>query len=223
MKRVKDLSELAKCVAASIYEGYQSAVNKRNYFSLVLSGGNTPGFIFRELREHYISLIDWSKVHIFWLDERCVLPTDNASNYKLAYDKLLQYCQPASVHRILGELPPEKAARSYEDELDSFFYKHGSAGGRFDFILLGMGDDGHIASLFPNTKELASNRKVVSSADKHAGFQRVSLTIPVINASRRNILLVTSDRKYKVLLNNTMLPVHHLYHDNLEIYLVCEG
>uniref|UniRef100_UPI0040470F3A 6-phosphogluconolactonase n=1 Tax=Aliarcobacter sp. TaxID=2321116 RepID=UPI0040470F3A len=177
---------------------YQAKKNikEKGRFTFVLSGGSTPKDVFIDLAKNHKYSIEWSKVHIFWLDERCVVPTDENSNYKLAYDYLIKELDCiGSVNRMKGELNPSQAAKEYENLLLDFFKKNKVC---FDFILLGMGIDGHVASLFPNTEELKEQQKIVLSTNKkHNGFYRITLSSNTINNSKFNLLILKGKQKYE--------------------------
>src|SRR3569833_1045726 len=125
------------------------AIAARGRFLLVLSGGSTPKALFELLATPaYAGRIDWSRTEVFWSDERCVPPDDRGSNYRMAREALLDRVpiSPEAIHRMRGEDPPEQAAAAYQEDLRRVF---GAGPPRFDVVLLGMGDNGHTASLFP--------------------------------------------------------------------------
>lgn len=165
--------------------------------NIALSGGSTPKAIFDELAQSYADTIDWSKVHLFWGDERCVPPTDAESNYKMTVDHLLSKVDvpDANVHRVMGELSPGKACEIYDDLLNE---KLPTIKGipQFDIMLLGMGDDGHTASIFPHEIELwnAPGNCVVATHPE-SGQKRVSLTGQLINHAKEIYFLVTGTGK----------------------------
>src|SRR3954447_12956598 len=138
------------------------ALRERGEFRIALSGGNTPRPIFREVAQRGSSL-DWSKVIISFGDERCVPPTDPESNYRMALETLIRFIpsEKRKVLRMRGELEPELAATQYESELDSLAAERKEEIYRHDLILLGIGEDGHTASLFPQTKALTETRRRV--------------------------------------------------------------
>jgi 6-phosphogluconolactonase len=143
--------------------------------------------------------LSWDRVHLFWGDERCVPPDDLASNFRLARDHLIA---PLGIphtnqHRIQGELePPEVAATKYETELADFFELETGAFPRFDLILLGLGTDGHTASLFPSdSPSHQQDRLVIATQSPHAGTLRVSLTLPTINHARHIFFLISGAEK----------------------------
>ncbi len=152
-KVVPDSSTLATAAADLFIAKAQAAIETGNRFTAALSGGNTPRELYSRLAmPEFESKVNWEAVHLFWGAERCLPPDHPDSNYRMTVESLLErvHIPPGNVHRIQGELHPEEAAEKYENELRSFF---GDAT-RFDLILLGLGDDGHTASLFPNSPAL---------------------------------------------------------------------
>jgi 6-phosphogluconolactonase len=153
--------------------------------------------------------VDWSRVHVFWGDERCVPPDHPDSNYRMAREALLDrvLLPEANVHRIEGELGPEEAAVAYERTLRAFFVEHSGEGGgaaapRFDLILLGMGKDGHTASLFPGHPVLEETKRWVAAVAVPAiapALPRVTLTLPVLNVAGGVTFVVAGREKREVL------------------------
>lgn len=187
---------LASCAAGLFVASAQSAIKTRNHFSVALSGGSTPRELYARLATAKFSTrINWEAVHFFWGDERCVPPDHADSNYRMMRDALRVPIPEENIHRIYGELAPESAAEKYENELRSFF----KATPRFDLILLGLGDDGHTASLFPDSPALKESTRwalPVEQATPPPPFvPRVTLTLPVINNAQEIIFLVTGSGK----------------------------
>ena len=193
-----DLEWVNTVVQEIIFQATQ-AIRARGFHTLVLSGGHTPQPIFQELASPtYQTQLDWKKIYIFWGDERCVPPTDQDSNFFMAKTALLDRIAipPNNVFRIRGEIQPEEAANVYQQDIDQFFIGREK---RFDTILLGLGEDGHTASLFPNTNGLReSTRWVVPNMNPYSNTHRVTLTFPAINNSRNIIFLVNGANKAKV-------------------------
>lgn len=177
----------------------RQAVAARGAFRVALSGGSTPEALYRWLAEPArAGQVDWRRVKVFFGDERCVPPDDARSNYGQARAALLgRVPLPGrNIHRMQGELPPEEAARACEQQLTHAF----EAGEpRFDLILLGMGDDGHTASLFPRMPALEERTRWCVATDVPAyvkpNVRRVTLTFPVLNAARAVAFLVTGQGK----------------------------
>ena len=142
---------------------------------------------------------DWSKWFIFWGDERCVPPNDDESNFRMAKLAFLDQTTipQKNIHRMMGEIDPINAAHLYEEEINKFFLKKEK---RFDTILLGVGNDGHTASLFPGVNALQEKKHWVSiSQHPDSGMKRITLTYPAINQSRNIIFLVKGSEKSKVI------------------------
>ncbi len=171
--------------------------SKKPRFDIALSGGNTPRLLFSLMEKKYSNLYPWGKMHFWWGDERCVAPTNADSNYKMANDYLISKVAipPKNIHRIKGEDHPEDEAIRYSkliaDNLDS---KNNWP--VFDLITLGLGDDGHTASIFPNQMELLTDDRICKVA-KHpvSGQKRVTLTGKVINNAVKVFFLVTGKNK----------------------------
>lgn len=163
----------------------RAAVDASGRFTVALSGGTAPERMYRMLGEEpFRSAIPWEGVHVFWGDDRCVPPGHPRSNFAMADHAFLRSVPipPANVHRMRGELPPEEGARQYAAELESVF---GPGVPRFDLIQLGIGPDGHTASLFPFDELLRERGRTVGTAlFRELGEWRISFTLPVINAAR---------------------------------------
>lgn len=183
--------------AAGFFAGAASrAIAARGRFSVAVPGGSTPRLLFRILGSAYRESIRWKQVHIFWSDERSVPPDHEQSNYRLAYEELISKIPmpSANIHRIRGELDPAEAAREYEEELHRHFGDPGIP--VFDLILLGVGQDGHTASLFPDEETLKEDvRLVIPSYSEADGNWRVTLTLPVLNNAFDILLLVSGKSK----------------------------
>lgn len=176
----------------------EEAIGGSGRFAVALAGGSTPEATYRLLARDYADRLDWSKVYVFFGDERTVPPDHEDSNYRMAREALLDHVPIGGVHRMRGELPPEEAARSYEEELREFFGPDEVPG--FDLILLGIGEDGHTASLFPNTPALdVTDRWAVENPVEKLDTVRLTLTAPVINAAKTVIFLVAGEGKAEAL------------------------
>lgn len=197
---------MAEAAAAEVTRIAAEAVARRGTFLLVLAGGSTPRFLYEKLSaDPYRSQIDWSSVQLFWGDERCVPPHNPASNYAMALETLLFRVPVAdrSVHRIQGELEPARAAQLYENELCRVT---GETLPEFDLVLLGVGTDGHTASLFPDTLDLLNEQRlVITTVSPHPPRHRVTLTLKVLNAARAVMFLVQGGDKARVL-RDVMAP-----------------
>ena len=177
------------------------AAERRGRFCAALSGGTTPGALYRLLAEEpYRSHIPWAQVHLFWADERCVPADHPASNFRLAYETLIvQVPIPAeNVHRVHGELGAQEAARRYDRKLRRTF---DSPQTRLDLVLLGLGRDGHTASLFPGSAALEEMGRLAVAAYAHYDgrpSERVTLTLPILNAAEQVFFLVSGREKAEI-------------------------
>lgn len=176
-----------------------AAVAARGVFSVALSGGSTPKPFYSLLSSEYFRTnIDWKRIHFFWADERCVAKEHPDSNFGMAFDLLLSKVPvpKANIHRIPGELAPEEAASSYDRDLRTFF---GNMFPRFDLVYLGVGTDGHTASIFPGEKAASDfTRAAVPVYVEKLGSHRISLTIPVLNNAATVVFLVTGKSKANI-------------------------
>jgi 6-phosphogluconolactonase len=190
--------ELAAAAAHEFASEANEAIDERGRFAVVLAGGSTPKATYEILARDYAGRIDWSNVHVFFGDERSVPPDHEDSNYRMAREALLDHVPTGSVHRMQGDLPPDEAAEAYEQELRDFFGSEELP--RFDLILLGVGGDGHTASLFPETSALeVHDRLVVANPVLKLDTTRITLTVPVINAARAACFLVAGEGKAEAL------------------------
>jgi 6-phosphogluconolactonase len=202
-----DKESLISGTADFITELAAQAIAARGRFTLALSGGNTPRPVYTRLATlEYRERIDWSKVQIFFGDERCVPPDDPQSNYLMVKTALFDQAPlpEGNIHRIKGEDAPEQAAADYADALQRTFGGAAAAGGPppegFDLILLGMGDNGHTASLFPGLAVVTEPlRWVMAQYVEVVGMWRVTLTPVVINAARQVAFLVSGANKAEML------------------------
>jgi 6-phosphogluconolactonase len=196
-----DARALAREAAGRFSSLARNAVAARGRFSAVLSGGSTPRILYRMLAEEpFRSQTPWDHVHLFWGDERCVPPHDAGSNFRMADEALLSRVPiPAeNVFRIQGELDADSAAVAYSRTLEEFFCGLQS---RFDLVLLGLGQDGHTASLFPGSPALDEMERLVVPATAYyqdRPAQRVTLTRPAINSARDVLFLVAGESKAEI-------------------------
>lgn len=209
----EDLDALSRAAAEEIVRVAERAVAERGRFTISLAGGSTPRRLYEILASQYHETMPWSATHIFFGDERCVPPTDGASNYHMANEALLSRVpiQDGQVHRIRGELTPLDAAREYGRLLRRVFdAEHASDPSRaapaattFDVALLGVGPDGHTASLFPGSPALDEMKHWAMEVDAPDYIAppraRVTLTFPALNAARTVIFLVAGEEKQRVL------------------------
>ncbi len=192
--------------AAKLFAGAASAaVTARGRARIAISGGSTPKAMFALLADpsqSFLGQVPWDSLDLFWVDERCVPPDHAESNFRMTSEAMLSKVPlpAAQVHRMEGELDPEIAASRYESELRNAFKLEGAETPTFDLILLGMGDDGHTASLFPHTAALDEmSRLVVANHVPQKDTWRITLTWPVINQGREVAFLIEGAAKTQVL------------------------
>lgn len=196
----KNKEEISRAAAEIFITKAAEKAEKRKPFSVSLSGGSTPKALFELLATpEYAERINWRWVHLFWGDERCVPSTHHDSNYRMVEQALLKKIEiPATnVHRVRTELDPKLAAAEYRAELNLFFGQKQPA---FDLFFLGMGDDGHTASIFPGTRAVHMARKRVAEIYvKKLKAWRITMAAPVINRAKTVIFLVAGSSKAKAL------------------------
>lgn len=182
-----DAAALAMASARNFAEKVEAAVARRGVARVAISGGSTPQAAFKLLADPaqpFANTLPWDKLQLYWVDERCVPPTDPESNYGVCKQLLLDHVgiPAANVHRMEGELEPEEAAARYESTLRNSMKLEGAESPAFDLLLLGMGDDGHTASLFPHTEGLnAIGQLCIANHVPQKDTWRITLTWPVIN------------------------------------------
>lgn len=184
-----------KAIAKEILKLTQNSSQPR--FDIALSGGNSPKGLFKKISNKYSDTIPWSRIHFWWGDERCVPPTDNESNYKMANDYLLLNISipEENIHRIRGEENPNNEAERYTTEIKENLNSRGEIP-VFDLIILGLGGDGHTASIFPHQLELLEDEKICTVTEHPITAQkRITLTGSVINNANRIFFLVIGENK----------------------------
>jgi 6-phosphogluconolactonase len=207
IRQLADTNELFHAAAEEVCRIAQMSIETTGRFSLVLSGGSTPRGLYALLSEHpYRSQVEWKRVEFFWGDERAVPPGHQASNFRMARETMLDKLDiPAErVHRIEAERPDiDQVAREYESEIERVLGRVPGVGRRpphFNLFLLGMGEDGHTAALFPKTAAvLERERWVMAQEVPRAPRERVTMTPPLINAAHFIIFLVSGPTKADVL------------------------
>jgi 6-phosphogluconolactonase len=194
---VRDLQALIPRAAERIIQIAQASVTASGRFCLALAGGSTPRPVYEHLAEPALApRIPWAKTHVFWGDERAVPPDDPASNYRMAASALLERVPLSKTHvqRIRGEDPAEQAALGYEQTLRAHFQEPLRVS--FDLALLGVGTDGHVASLFPGTAAVRESvRWVLPNQSPVPPEQRITLTPVVLNRSAHVLFLVSGPEK----------------------------
>src|SRR3954452_19990684 len=196
-----DPAALARRAAYHLVEMVSEAAEANGRARIAVSGGSTPKAAFQLLadpNQPFRKRMPWEDLELFWVDERTVPPDHPDSNYRMTREALLDHVPllPQQVHRMEGELDPEAAAARYESELRNTFRLEGAETPRFDLISLGMGDDGHTASLFPNTAAIHEmSRLVTANQVPQKDTWRITLTWPVINHARSVFFLIAGADK----------------------------
>lgn len=191
---------------ARLLAGRVSDMHENEFFSLVLAGGSTPRTVYEYLAANCREAINWERVKIFWGDERCVAPDNTESNYKMAKESFLDYLPiPGNnIFRIRGEADPDEESKRYSEIAGTLIQadKHAvTAAGPplFDLIMLGLGEDGHTASIFPGRPELfETDQLFVPARNPYTGQRRITITGKAINNARLKVFLVTGAAKAKI-------------------------
>lgn len=232
---VYDTPDRVAQAAAEVFTKYVTdAVQTRCVARIAISGGTTPKRMFALLAAEPLSQqVPWDKLELYWVDERCVGPDDADSNYRMTREQLLSKVPlPAEkIFRMEGELDPEEAAAKYETYLRNNFRLEGAQAPAFDLILLGMGDDGHTASLFPHTNAINElGRLVVANHVPQKDTWRITLTAPVINQGKRVVFLIEggakAERLHEVLLGKydpETLPSQMIRPESGHVYLLLDA
>jgi 6-phosphogluconolactonase len=201
-----DAEALARRAAQYFSEMVEEAVAGRGRARIAISGGSTPKATFRLLadpNEPFRSRMPWDSLEIYWVDERAVPPDHADSNYRMTREALLDHVplRPEQIHRMEGELEPDTAACRYESELRNSFRLEGAESPRFDLIALGMGPDGHTASLFPHTEAINEVNRLVTAnhVPQQKDSWRITLTWPVIDRASSVFFLIAGADKAAVL------------------------
>jgi len=195
LRKLATPQDLFQSAADEVIRAATEAVAQRGRFTIALSGGSTPRSMYTLIAANASASLPWDRMFFFWGDERHVPPDDPESNYRMARETLLSKVAipPANVFRIPAENPDASAAaEAYEQTLRKFFAIAPGEFPRFDLILLGIGPDGHTASLFPETEALQEkSRLVVANWVEKMQTSRITLTLPVLNAARSVAFLVS--------------------------------
>ena len=196
-----DAAALASACARHFAEKVEAAVARRGVARVAISGGSTPQAVFQELADPahpFVHTVPWNKLQLYWVDERCVPPAPSDSNYGVCKRLLLDHVAipAANVHPMEGDRDPEEAASRYESELRNSMKLEGAESPAFDLLLLGMGDDGHTASLFPHTEGLQEmGRLCIANHVPQKNTWRVTLTWSVINQSSEVVFEIAGPAK----------------------------
>jgi 6-phosphogluconolactonase len=196
--------EMYDAAAKLICKNAEKAISYSGSFSIVLAGGETPLPLYRKLLD---LPFPWDKTDFFWSDERCVDKLDDRSNYGNAMKAFLKQVPVAreNIHRVKTELPPEEAALRYAEELREFKSRSGREK-LFDLVLLGMGEDGHTASLFPGSEALKETEKLVVAVKQEAAVPRITLTYPAIADSETVLFMIKGKKKKELLTSGKSFP-----------------
>ncbi len=197
-----DAEQLARAAAELFVALAVESIEARRRFRVALSGGNTPRRVYQLLSAAQFSRrIDWNQVDVFWGDERYVPADDRESNYRMAFEALLRHVPvpPANVHRVPTEIsPPSAAAAAYEEQIRRSFTE--SSLPRFDLVYLGLGTNGHTASLFPHSSALREqSRLVLADFVAEVNGWRITMSAPLLNRARTVAFLVQGEEKAQVL------------------------
>lgn len=205
IETLSDSAHLARAAARHFARAAVRAIRNWGEFVVALSGGTTPRAAYEQIADlGPVEGLAWEKVHFYWGDERCVPPEHPRSNYRLARKSLLDRLDPPAenIHRMPGDLEPHTAAQIYESELRTDLSARVDPGvdlPRFDLILLGLGLDGHTASIFPGSPSLTEYLRWVLAQQAPDGSWRLTLTLPVINAASEVLFLVSGREKAQIL------------------------
>jgi 6-phosphogluconolactonase len=220
--RADDLQQLSQKTLELFVDTVNQTLKKQSVFHLAVSGGKTPSEFYKLLGTNKQSLeLAWNRIELFWVDERCVGPDSPDSNYKLAADTLLKTVPipQQNIHRIFGEYPDyAQAVQEYTQTLQRVFKIEEWEVPAFDLMILGMGPDGHIGSLLPDSYDFDKNTLVSEVYNKAGGYNRITLTHPVICNSKKIFVLVSGGEKAKIVKtaftekpNEMKYPVHTLW------------
>lgn len=194
--------EMSQRAAETFLEAAERNIRGKGRFTIALSGGKTPEMFYKLLGAEYADKIEWSKVHVFWGDERCVTPESPESNYNMAARALLSRIKipDKNIHRIKGEDEPASAALAYEEEIRGDFGLKAFEAPAFDMVLLGLGSDGHTLSIFPATKALfEGERLVIDTYVEKLKAHRVTMTLKTVNNASIALFLVSGLDKAGIL------------------------
>ncbi len=215
LKRFKNVESMNEAILEFLFQYFK---RDQKFFTICLAGGNTPRELYKKMA---LEDFPWERIHLFWGDERYVPYDDSRSNYRMVYESLIRTINipPQNVHKIRADLPIEDAVRDYEETLRSFF----DDGPTFDILFLGMGRDGHTASIFPNSSLIHEDKKWVALAEaKLEPFvERITLTFPVINRSKNTFIMAGGREKLQVLdrVFSDEIPINMVRSDHLEVMI----
>jgi 6-phosphogluconolactonase len=197
----QNLNALAEAIALRFREESKQAAKENRLYSVALAGGTTAPKIYNLLGvPEFAEAIPWESVHLFWTDERCVLPESNESNFGKLHRVLLHSIPipSANLHRIKGEGNPTIEANRYACEIQNHFTLRSNSNYFFDWVLLGVGDDGHTASIFPQQDIINSIKLCEVSQHPDTGQKRITMTPAAINRSRRVTYHIIGEKKSEI-------------------------
>lgn len=200
LKIFNNIDHIAENFCKELISVINDELLEKDKVNIALSGGNTPKAVYKKLISFNDNL-DWKKINLFWGDERCVPPDNDESNYKMAKDSLIDYIKipPENIKRIMGENNPEQEAKRYSDVIKSNLSEINGLPS-FDINILGLGEDGHTASIFPNQMNMLNSDNICETAYHPVTRQkRITLTGKVINNSKRIFFLVSGKNKSSVI------------------------
>ena len=197
LRILKSKEDLARAAAELFERKSSEAVAQKEFFTVALSGGSTPKALYELLADQFCDQIPWSNIHFYWSDERHVPPDHPESNYRIANEAMLSRVpiSPQHVHRVISENPAADAAQDYEDTI----VKQIGGNPRIDLILLGLGTDGHTASLFPGSEVLHETKRLVAApwVEKLSTY-RITMTLPLLNNGASVVFLVSGAEKAQI-------------------------
>ena len=202
VKTFADPSSVASQFASDFAELIMTTLAGQEKITVALSGGSTPKTLYQLLADEYADKIDWNRIHFFWSDERCVAPDDDESNFGAANQLLLSKIQinESNVHRVHGEDDPDEERGRYENHIYEYVEIDDNAIPQFDLIILGIGTDGHTASIFPHQMQfLKSDRVCEVAIHPETAQKRITLSGSVLNGAHRVAFLVTGEEKSTIL------------------------
>ena len=195
-----NMDEFGTIISYRIIDILSKAIEKHDKCFLAVSGGRTPLHLYKKLiNSKHQNALDWSKVHLFFIDERCVLKNDKENNFKVCYDSWLYQYPDIKYYRIKGWHNAKSAASEYENKIKSIFNLKKNIP-RFDLIFMGIGEDGHIASLFPEYEFRNKGNQLVKKIYlKSKNIERISMTLPLLNAAKNRIFGIIGEKKKKII------------------------
>lgn len=202
IQKFADNPQVASAFAKTFVDLIDKLSKTQTKVTVSLSGGSTPKLLFSILAEQLSEKVNWSAVHFFWGDERCVAPDDAESNYGEANRLLLSKIDipDSNIHRVLGEDDPDAEAKRYGQEISNNLETNANKIPSFDILILGMGPDGHTASIFPHQMELLDSNNICEVATHPtSGQKRITITGKILNAASHTFFLVTGESKAEVL------------------------